>query len=171
MGENDISNLLKTTLEAMNKSISFQQEMILKLQEENKELREQLNNFILNQKSNFKSSNNNEFFYYEENTNNSNFKNQNLNSKEINFIKNYDPLRAEVITKFKRNKKLILKNKILEVIKSNLLSIPELKDVIVDQYRYCSKASFYRYIEELKQHDFIHISNNTIKIKPLVEVV
>jgi hypothetical protein len=177
MGEIEFNELLKTTLESINKNIAFQQEMIIKLQEENKELREQLNSFIFN-KNNFSNTNNYQYSnenkninFFEEKYNHSNSRLQkefNINNENT---RNYDPLKAEVITKFKRNKKLILKNKILETIKSHILSIPELKDIIVDQYRYCSKASFYRYIEELKQHDFIHISNNTIKIKPLVEVV
>ncbi len=83
-----------------------------------------------------------------------------------------DPLKSEVLTKFKRNKRRLIKNKILETIKLKQLSIPEIKEIVVDQFQYCSKASFYRYVEELKQKDFIHIgTNNVAKIKPLVEVV
>jgi len=83
-----------------------------------------------------------------------------------------DVLKTEVLSKFKRNKKRLIKNKILETIKFKQISIPEIKEIIVDQNQYCSKASFYRYIEELRQKDFIHItSSNIAKIKPLVEVV
>jgi len=86
--------------------------------------------------------------------------------------KKTDPLKTEVISKFKRNKKRLIKNKILETIKFKQLSIPEIKEIVVDLHSYCSKASFYRYIEELKREDFIHITNsNMVKIKPLVEVV
>lgn len=98
---------------------------------------------------------------------------ENRELKEMIKNKNHatNPLQAEVMSKFKRNKKLLIKNKILEVIKSKELSIPELKEIVVDQFNYCSKASFYRYVEELKHHDFIHIGNNIVKIKPMVEVV
>jgi DNA-binding transcriptional regulator WhiA len=83
-----------------------------------------------------------------------------------------DPLKAEIINKFRRNKKLMIKNKIIETIRYTQLSVPEIKEIVVDQHNYCSKATFYRYIEELKKHDFIHInSKNIAKIKPLVEVV
>ena len=84
-----------------------------------------------------------------------------------------DPLVSEVMSTFKRNKKRIIKNKIIEEIRIHShLTIPEIKEVIVDQHNYCSKATFYRYIEELKRHDFIHITEHNIaKIKPLVESV
>jgi len=82
-----------------------------------------------------------------------------------------DLLQKEVITSFRRNKKRLIKNKILETIKFKNISIPEIKEIVVDRQSYCSKATFYRYIEELKRDDFIHIANNTARIKPLVEVV
>ena len=83
-----------------------------------------------------------------------------------------DVLKTEILSKFKRNKKRLIKNKILETIKFKQVSVPEIKEIIVDLNQYCSKASFYRYIEELRQKDFIHInSSNIAKIKPLVEVV
>ncbi|MCB9358696.1 hypothetical protein H6503_02080 [Candidatus Woesearchaeota archaeon] len=96
---------------------------------------------------------------------------QKENQELKSMIKERDPLKKEVITSYKRNKRRLIKNKILETIKLKQLSIPEIKDIIVDQHNYCSKASFYRYIEELKQKDYIHITNNTARIKPLVEVV
>ena len=106
-----------------------------------------------------------------------NLQRENQNLKELiigmnDKKKDKDPLKVEVINKFKRNKKRMIKNKILETVKYNQLSIPEIKEKIVDQYNFCSKATFYRYIEELKKHDFIHINSlNMVKIKPLVEVV
>lgn len=96
----------------------------------------------------------------------------NQSSKPKSSLIQTDQLKSEVLIKFKRNKRRLIKNKILETIKLKELSIPEIKEVVVDQFQYCSKASFYRYIEELKQKDFIHIgTNNVAKIKPLVEVV
>jgi hypothetical protein len=132
----DIKTLLETTLSSLTSSITLHQSLILQLQRENQELKQQLSHVI---------------------------------SKE-RIPK--DPLQAEVITKFKRNKRRLIKNKILETVKQKELSIPEIKEIVVDQYKYCSKASFYRYIEELKQHDFILVTGeNMVRIKPLVEVV
>ncbi|MFT4303217.1 MAG: hypothetical protein ACMXYG_01510 [Candidatus Woesearchaeota archaeon] len=96
---------------------------------------------------------------------------QKENQKLKQLMKEKDPLKKEIITTYKRNKKRLIKNKILETIKLKQLSIPEIKDIVVDQYNYCSKATFYRYIEELKRKDYIQITNNTARIKPLVEVV
>jgi hypothetical protein len=80
-----------------------------------------------------------------------------------------DQLKDEVIRKFRRNKKRLIQNKILETIKYKHLSIPEIKEIIVDVHRYCSKATFYRYIEELRLNDHLYVTNNIVKIKPLVE--
>lgn len=92
---------------------------------------------------------------------------------ELSQKQSSDPLKTEVINKFKRNRKRMIKNKLLETIKfGHNLSIPEIKEILVDQLKYCSKATFYRYIEELKSHDFILINESNIaRIKPLVEVV
>jgi hypothetical protein len=139
MGElEDIKQLLQSTLTAINTNLTIHQQMIMQLQEENKELKN-----IINKKQ------------YPQN----------------NLRENTNPLQKEILFKFKRNKKRLIKNKILETIKFKQLSIPEIKEIIVDQAKYCSKASFYRYIDELSRQDFIHIRNNTVKIKPLVEAI
>ena len=69
-------------------------------------------------------------------------------------------LEKEVMKKFNRSKKDIIKHKILEVVKTKHVTIPELKEIIVDQEEYCSKASFYRYLEEMK--DLINLKNNRV---------
>jgi hypothetical protein len=76
--------------------------------------------------------------------------------KEFTREKHKDTLKSEFIRKFKKNKKEIIKQKIIEIIKIKPMSIADLKYNIVDQLKYCSKASFYRYIEEL---------NNLLEIK------
>ena len=165
MGEiNEIKELLKTTIEAMTNNIKFQQEMIMQLQNDNRLLRTQLNDFI-SQKTH---SNNNLQEIFASNINNNISINQ---ATKTHHHPHHNPLEAEMLNKFKRNKKRLIKNKIIDTIRSKILSIPEIKEIIVDQHKYCSKASFYRYIEELKRHDFILVNNNTVKIKPLVEVV
>ena len=71
-------------------------------------------------------------------------------------------LEKEVMKKFNRSKKDIIKHKILEVVKTQQITIPELKEVIVDQEEYCSKASFYRYLEEIK--DLVEVKKNRVII-------
>ncbi len=59
-----------------------------------------------------------------------------------------DKLKEEFLRKFERKKREIIKQKILELSQQGF-SIPEIKDIIVDRENYCSKATFYRYIEKL----------------------
>jgi len=74
-------------------------------------------------------------------------------------------LRTEMMRRLKRNKKSVIKQKILNVISSGQYTLPEIKDIIVDENNYCSKASFYRYFEELKKRNFVDIIEiNDIKI-------
>jgi restriction endonuclease S subunit len=74
--------------------------------------------------------------------------------------KKEEPLKDELMRKFNRNKKNIIKSKILDIIGgSRAISIPEVKDIVVEQMRYCSKASFYRYIEEMKRNGLLEFSN------------
>lgn len=61
-------------------------------------------------------------------------------------------LEQEVAKKLNRNKKEVIKQKILGLLEQGIPVI-EVKDKIVDQQKYCAKASFYRYIEELKRED------------------
>ncbi|MEM0230812.1 MAG: hypothetical protein QXW00_03215 [Candidatus Woesearchaeota archaeon] len=70
-----------------------------------------------------------------------------------------EPLKDEILRKLNRNRKNIIKGKILDFIgSSRVISIPEVKEAIVDQLRYCSKASFYRYLNELKSSGLVQIS-------------
>jgi len=70
--------------------------------------------------------------------------------------KKKDPLRSELIRKFTKNKKSLIKQKIIEYLKTKPTLISDLKYYIVDQLNYCSKASFYRYMQEM---------NNQLEIK------
>ena len=64
-------------------------------------------------------------------------------------------LKKEMLQKFEKNKKDIIKNKIQYAIENKNMTLPELKEFIVDQNQYCSKASFYRYFTELKNQQQI----------------
>ena len=73
-------------------------------------------------------------------------------------------LKTEMLNKIKRNKKTIIKNKILELIETERYSIPEIKEIIVNRDDYCSKATFYRYIKELNNIEEIKIGTKTIAV-------
>ena len=70
--------------------------------------------------------------------------------KELTNNQTKDLLKEDMLTKIKRNRKEIVKAKILELVQTERYSIPEIKDIVVDRDNYCSKATFYRYISELK---------------------
>lgn len=78
------------------------------------------------------------------------------------------------IARFNLTKKDIIKAKILEAVETQNLMLPKLKEIIVDNNKYCSKASFYRYFEELKAEDkvaIIHINNKSIARSNRIEVM
>lgn len=79
-----------------------------------------------------------------------------LNSLKSEMSSRKDPIKTEFVKKIQRNKKSIIKQKILDLISFKQLTVPELKEIIVDQNEYCSKASFYRYYEELKNRNLIN---------------
>jgi len=71
-------------------------------------------------------------------------------------------LQLQMLKKLGKNKKVIIKQKIMDTISSRNISLPELKEIIVDDSNYCSKATFYRYIEELRKRgilDIIEVNN------------
>jgi len=83
-------------------------------------------------------------------------------------------LKKELLRNFRKKRKNIIKKKILEVIKENGIELPDLKYFIVDQLNYCSKASFYRYLEELKKQGLIIITtidNKNIVLKNIKKEV
>ena len=72
-------------------------------------------------------------------------------------------LESEFLKKFKKNRKNIIKSKILTLIKDNELGKPELKSLVVDQLNYCSKASLYRYLQEMMYEGLISSVNSKEK--------
>ena len=71
-----------------------------------------------------------------------------------------DSLKSEFDRKFRQNKKQIIKQKIIETVKTKPLPLADLKYLIVNQLEYCSKASFYRYIEDMK--DVLQTKENIV---------
>ena len=72
-------------------------------------------------------------------------------------------LESEFLKKFKKNRKNIIKSKILTLIDDAKLSRSELKSLMVDQLNYCSKASLYRYLQEMMYEGQINSVNSKEK--------
>lgn len=84
--------------------------------------------------------------------------------------KSPDNLKADLIKNYERNRKDIIKQQILgEAIKGGLTKIA-LRDQVVDQKKYCSKASFYRYMDELELQGLINYQRKKGKdvVQPLI---
>jgi len=66
-----------------------------------------------------------------------------------------DGLKSDLLKSYQRNRKNIIKQQILGEIRKGEYTKISLRDLIVEQKKYCSKASFYRYIEELELESLI----------------
>ena len=70
--------------------------------------------------------------------------------------------------KLNKKRKNILKNRIEILAEQKNLSLPEIKEILVDQEGLCSKATFYRYIEKMKKKgmiDFMKIDDIEVVVK------
>lgn len=70
----------------------------------------------------------------------------------VRLIKPDDEIKEKkiVLRQFSKSKKQLIQEKILAIVTENELSVPQLKEVVVDHNHLCSKASFYRYFDDLK---------------------
>ncbi len=87
--------------------------------------------------------------------------------------KEESPLKKEILRGLRKRRKNIIKKKILDLIREDGVELSELKYLIVEQLSYCSKASFYRYVEELKEAGLLFITtidNKNIVLKSLKRV-
>ncbi|MEK6967050.1 MAG: hypothetical protein AABX51_00285 [Nanoarchaeota archaeon] len=75
-----------------------------------------------------------------------------------------DPIQAEVLWRLRRTRREFVYKKIIELLNNNHKEIAELKYLIVDQGRYCSKATFYRYIDTLQEIGRITIAQINDKL-------
>jgi hypothetical protein len=81
------------------------------------------------------------------------------------------PVQDDSMSRFGLDKKAVIKARILETIQHAPVLLPRLKEIVVDQSKYCSKASFYRYMDELKKEekvDLIAVNDRTI-VRPKLE--
>ncbi len=80
-----------------------------------------------------------------------------------------DKLKEDILKSYERNRKDIIKQQILTEANKAPMTKLELRDLIVNTKKYCSKASFYRYLEELELAGIIiykRVQKKTV-IKPL----
>ena len=66
--------------------------------------------------------------------------------------------KSELARQFKKNQKSLIQQRILSLIEKAEYSLPDLKMIIVDQKRYCSKATFYRYVSELEKSKLVSMA-------------
>lgn len=64
-------------------------------------------------------------------------------------------LEDEAVKDVHTNRKEIIKEKIEDVLRRHEMNAKELKITIVDRHKYCSKATFYRYLEQLRKEERI----------------
>ena len=85
--------------------------------------------------------------------------------KKLNITHNKDLLKEDMLSRIKRNRKGLVKAKIIELVQVERYSIPEIKEIVVDRDNYCSKATFYRYVNELRNNmEEIKIGNKQIVV-------
>lgn len=84
-----------------------------------------------------------------------------------------DPYDALLAFKAKKNKREVLKKKILSMITENGIAVSELKFMFVDHYKYCSKATFYNYFKEIENKGLVNIqregTKNFVYLKSQIE--
>lgn len=66
-----------------------------------------------------------------------------------------DILEKEAVKEVVTNRREIIKQKIINELRKQELSAKDLKTLFVDEYEYCSKATFYRYLESLREEERI----------------
>ncbi len=79
-----------------------------------------------------------------------------------------DPIQAEVLWRLRRTRREFVFKKINDSLTLNGTDLAELKYHIVDQNKYCSKATFYRYISQLssdKRINLVNVGNKTLAIQ------
>jgi hypothetical protein len=76
-------------------------------------------------------------------------------------LKNIQPQKHTVqhhlIKKINKGKKSLILSRILSLAEKKNMSSAEIKDIVVDHELLCSKATFYRYIEKMKQRSMIDL--------------
>ena len=72
-------------------------------------------------------------------------------------IKPKNQTNDKLIKKFNKKRKALIVSRISSLANKKNLSLPEIKEIIVDNESLCSKATFYRYIEKLRNQRAIEL--------------
>ena len=78
------------------------------------------------------------------------------------------PSSNSLMKKFNKKRKSILTVRISNLAMHQNLTLPEIKEIVVDQEALCSKATFYRYVDRMKSRgmlDFVKINEMDIVVK------
>lgn len=78
-------------------------------------------------------------------------------SETVKAMRSQSPVEEHFLKKINRNKRQLIKSRILELANFKNQSLPEVKETVVDQEHLCSKATFYRYAEKLKDQGLIDL--------------
>ncbi len=65
-------------------------------------------------------------------------------------LKQPDPLKEQLLSKYKKGRREIVKDRILTLSREKEPSLAQLRDTVVMEQRLCSRATFYRYLSELQ---------------------
>lgn len=74
-----------------------------------------------------------------------------IKGKEANSIE------KEMVAELQKNKREFIKERIIDASSTNKYGPKDIKKIIVDKQKYCSKATYYRYLHELKKTKRISI--------------
>ncbi len=86
-------------------------------------------------------------------------------------LKKQDPLKEKILLKYNKKKKEVIKQKILEIASTKEVTLNELRETLVNDLKYCSRASFYRYFEEMKKAGIVGTAsiNGNVLVSVLVK--
>ncbi|MGM5480002.1 MAG: transcriptional repressor [Nanobdellota archaeon] len=92
-------------------------------------------------------------------------------SDEKTAFKGMKALEREALKKINKNRKQIIQETILQHINQQNTTPLELKKTIVDTKQYCSKATFYRYVQELEDKQQLQriTINGTTTLHPITK--
>jgi len=80
----------------------------------------------------------------------------------------------EITIKIDKHSRKAIKDEMLLIVEKRQVTLSELKEMVVDINRYCSKATFYRYYDELRLDNLLEEDNESrqkfLKSKRKIEV-
>lgn len=74
--------------------------------------------------------------------------------------KKEDPIKKEILNQIGQNKKKFIMNQMVDYIKLGNMTLSRLKQIFVEEKKYCSKSTFYRYLKEMENLIVVIKKNN-----------